>query len=295
MKVFISWSKPRSQHIAHALREWLPMVLPHVEPFVSSQDIGKGDRGIDTISANLQDSVIGLVCLTPENLDARWILFESGALSKITSSPVCTFLYELTPTEVQSPLNQFQHTVYSKTDCFKLIQSINKIGAQTVPSERLIKMFDLTWPSFEEDLKKMPPVEGEVQERRSDSSKLDELLDLVRTLGSRVLTSSRLLKYLESDLVRNSKKHSLNVGPDIEMFDGLVAPIGTRELFSDLITNGIPKRYFPEGFGEHLDHLVRNGYFNSLNIVGDKWDFELTSKGDKLAESILKKKPPTTE
>lgn len=32
MKVFISWSGERSQALAQALRDWLPLVLHFVEP-----------------------------------------------------------------------------------------------------------------------------------------------------------------------------------------------------------------------------------------------------------------------
>lgn len=42
LKVFISWSGERSKEMANALREWLPMVLQYVEPFVSDKDISAG-------------------------------------------------------------------------------------------------------------------------------------------------------------------------------------------------------------------------------------------------------------
>jgi len=44
------------------------------------------------ISDNLSDTSIGIVCLTQENKDRPWILFEAGTLAKgLSNSRVCTF------------------------------------------------------------------------------------------------------------------------------------------------------------------------------------------------------------
>ena len=80
--VFISWSGERSKHVALGLRDWLPAILQTAKPWMSESDIDKGARGVEEIGKALSDIEIGIVCLTPENLDSRWILFEAGALSK---------------------------------------------------------------------------------------------------------------------------------------------------------------------------------------------------------------------
>ena len=92
--VFISWSGLRSQHVAQALREWLPVVLQTAKPWMSASDIEKGSRGLDEVSSRLQGMKVGIVCLTPENMDAPWILYEAGALSKTIDDKMrlCTYL-----------------------------------------------------------------------------------------------------------------------------------------------------------------------------------------------------------
>lgn len=68
MKVFISWSGPRSKSLADALREWLPLVLQYVEPFVSDKDISAGDRWAQAIADELEASNFGIIYVTPEKL-----------------------------------------------------------------------------------------------------------------------------------------------------------------------------------------------------------------------------------
>jgi hypothetical protein len=57
----------------------------------------------------LEESKIGILFLTNENLQAPWLMFEAGALSKrIGDSKVCPILFGLKATDVTDPLAQFQ-------------------------------------------------------------------------------------------------------------------------------------------------------------------------------------------
>jgi hypothetical protein len=44
MKIFVSWSGPRSAAVAEALKEYLPMINNTFDLWLSSQDIAKGSR-----------------------------------------------------------------------------------------------------------------------------------------------------------------------------------------------------------------------------------------------------------
>lgn len=83
MLVFLSWSGSRSKAVAETFSKWIVQVIQAVEPWISS-DIEKGARWNSEVAARLEQSRVGIICLTKENLDAKWILFESGALSKPT-------------------------------------------------------------------------------------------------------------------------------------------------------------------------------------------------------------------
>ena len=76
--IFLSWSGPRSKSTAQALKEWLPNVLQAAEPWMSATDIDKGTRWREEVSAALDTMKAGIICLTPENLTAQWLLFEAG-------------------------------------------------------------------------------------------------------------------------------------------------------------------------------------------------------------------------
>jgi hypothetical protein len=80
MKVFISWSGPKSQAVAIALRDWIPLLFQAVEPWVSSADIQAGSRWTTELPKNLENSNFGILCMTKDNLTAPWLVFEAGAL-----------------------------------------------------------------------------------------------------------------------------------------------------------------------------------------------------------------------
>ena len=82
MKIFISWSRNNSHNAAKALREWLPLLFQTIEPWLSSSDIMAGTRWANELAENLDKIDFGILCLTQDNVNSPWILFEAGALSK---------------------------------------------------------------------------------------------------------------------------------------------------------------------------------------------------------------------
>jgi hypothetical protein len=154
LKIFISWSLPRSQAVAEALRDWLPNVFQMAEPWISAADIEKGTKWAQAITGELEKSDFGIICLTPENLTSPWLLFEAGSLAKKQESRVCTYLYEVKYGDVKDPLSQFQHTLATESDTKKLVATINNAmpaGASLAP-ERLEKAFEKWWPELQNRL-----------------------------------------------------------------------------------------------------------------------------------------------
>jgi len=196
LKVFISWSGPVSGEVAVALRDWLPSVLQSVEPYVSSEDIDKGARWTSDISRELEDSSFGILCVTEANLEAPWVNFEAGALSKsLERSRVAPFLFGVSRTAVQGPFLQFQSTINEKEDVRKLVRSLNDAaGEQAMEENRVDEIFEVWWPRLEEKLGAIDATPAtKPAERRSTEDMVSEVLELARVQQSVLHNPEQLL------------------------------------------------------------------------------------------------------
>lgn len=201
MKIFISWSGAKSGSVGEALYDWLPQVIQVLEPWLSATDIEKGARWRTAISTHLEESAFGIVCLTRDNMEAPWLLFESGALSKFQqTSRVCTFLIDLKPTEVREPLAQFQSTRAIMADVFKLIETINKqLGDAALESRKLERAFRLAWPELEQRLKAISKKRRQREPIPDPQATLDEILGHVRTLSREATDEGAIQTGLSSE------------------------------------------------------------------------------------------------
>src|SRR5579863_7341899 len=123
VKIFISWSGEQSRAVGEALREWLPNVLFLADPWMSAGDIEKGAKWNQVVSGELEKSNFSVICLSSDNLNSPWLLFESGALSKRSDSRVFTYLFGVEYADVKDPLSQFQHTKADEGDTKRLVET----------------------------------------------------------------------------------------------------------------------------------------------------------------------------
>ena len=190
MKVFISWSGPRSRAVAELLNDWIKCVLQATRPWLSTRDIDRGALWFSEIHDQLKDTSVGIICLTQENRNRPWILFESGALAKgLSSNRVCTFLIDLKPSDLEDPLAQFNHTLPERGSVWELIRTLNNCLSANALDERILEqVFDTYWKQFETKfataLEKNPPTEK--AEPRPKEDILAEILENTRFLHSRL-------------------------------------------------------------------------------------------------------------
>ena len=195
MDVFISWSGERSRAVAEALRDWLPMIINAMKPFLSANDIHKGMRWASELALKLQTAKAGIICLTSSNVHSDWILFEAGALSKtLERTYVCPFLIDLEPSEVKGPLAQFQATKSTKNEILKLIKILNSaLGDFALSAEHIDKAFEVWWPKLHAQLGNLPPDGPAGRPSRNERDLLEEILGLVRNQSRSLSADSFIL------------------------------------------------------------------------------------------------------
>jgi hypothetical protein len=182
LKIFISWSGDRSKAAAKVLREYLPILINAVDPWMSEEEIGKGSRGLQSLSKELESAQFGILCMTDDNLMAPWIMFEAGAISKEAgNSKVSPVLFGIDRADIQGPLTQFQSTLSNdKSDFLRLLKAMNDaLGVDSIPETRLEQSLEIIWPKLSSALATLPD-SGQPKPTRTERQLLEEVLEIVR-------------------------------------------------------------------------------------------------------------------
>jgi len=190
MKIFISWSGQRSHAVAELLNDWIKCVLQASNPWISSSGIAPGSLWFTEIINELRDTSVGIICITQENKDRPWLLFEAGAIAKgLATSRVCTLLIDLKSSDLKDPLAQFNHTQTDRDSMWKLVRMLNNaLDIGKLEERTLAQVFDTYWPQFEEKFAKALE-DNQPTEKikpRSNDSMLEEILQSTRSLNARV-------------------------------------------------------------------------------------------------------------
>ncbi|RXK88392.1 TIR domain-containing protein [Chlorobaculum sp. 24CR] len=263
MKVFLSWSGTRSHKVALVFRDWLPSVIQEIVPYVSSEDIDKGARWSTDIAKELSDSTFGILCVTRENINAPWLTFEAGALSKTMDKAfVSPFLFNIKRSEVDGPILQFQSTIFEKEDLKKLVTTLNKACEKDgLTSERLSKAFDVWYPTLEDELNNLRDTEtsGDDNEGATElqSPKAQEILE-------EILDLSRI----NQKLIRNPDG---SLGSNLEEIGNLLRALLDRtERLDDPMSFRRIRKFHPIMLDElmHMSLSKTNGYVGAQIALG---------------------------
>lgn len=155
MKVFVMWSGNQSRKVAEKLREFLRAVIQRPRYFISTEDIESGAVWESILAGELENTHIGIACLTASNLESRWIHFEAGAVSKVTNhSVVIPYLIGLNPTDVSGPLTKFQFVNADRNGTFGMVETINRLlpEEEQTPTDAVKTVFDALWPELEKQI-----------------------------------------------------------------------------------------------------------------------------------------------
>jgi hypothetical protein len=237
------------------LSTWIGDVLQGAETWISTDDIDKGSLWFGDISTQLAGTSVGILCLTPENVTAPWVLFEAGALSKgLPKGRVCPLLVNLGHTDLKPPLSQFNGTLPTKEDMLKLILTINSQNDdKTIAVDKVQKAFNLWWDEFDSKfaaiLKGYKPVKKE--HRRPTEDVLEEILEISRSLQKASQQSSAmnpifvfepgmekplsLQRYVENELKDESSVYPKWLLADLLKAPSHVSQLKLLDLFSKVL------------------------------------------------------------
>ncbi|PKP83034.1 MAG: toll/interleukin-1 receptor domain-containing protein [Alphaproteobacteria bacterium HGW-Alphaproteobacteria-18] len=187
MKVFISWSGARSKALALCLKDWLPLVLQYVKPWVSDKDISAGERWAQAIAGELESSNFGILCITPENISSEWIMFEAGALSKsMQDAKVIPLLLGLELSDLSGPLSQFQALKVDQAGILDVVKAINAVSENKAADNTVERLVPALWPQLEQKLSEIPDMEEAGKQKRPPTEILEDLVSQVRGLNARI-------------------------------------------------------------------------------------------------------------
>ena len=128
---------------------------------MSEYDIHAGQRWAPVVGAVLEETNFGIICVTGENRDAPWLVFEAGALSKVVSeAAVIPLLLDVAFTDISSgPLGQFQAKQLDRQGCLDVVVAINALSGSRIDAARLVRIFDHFWPDLAARLDEIPEAE----------------------------------------------------------------------------------------------------------------------------------------
>lgn len=279
VNVFISWSGDKSKEIAEELRNWIPSVLQFAKPYFTPNDIEKGAKWSSEISKKLAESNIGIICLTKDNLNKPWILFEAGALSKdLDRSKVCSVLFGMENSDLSGPLTTFQTTNFEKLDFRKLLLSINDAGGQSaLARETFARVFEMWWPQFQMKIDAIlaSDLSSKDANLRSDRELLEEILLTQRSMsrnplrterGLPIVTEKILADFAESIGALIELNQKLDVGPydqaavtsvKIDMTTHLESLVKALENLADRSSSGgLNLRKLLQAYQERLQQIM---------------------------------------
>lgn len=197
MDFFISWSGERGRLVATAFRDWLPLIVQTVKPWMSP-DLEKGKRWDGALAQRLATANVGMVCITADSRTAPWILYEAGAVGKALESRVFTFLLDVESKDLPPPLGAINATRYEEAEILKLAQDVNSLAAsrdENVADPKVIHtLFSTFWPRLDDAMKKVPPLTHPPGSRTSDQL-LEEVLDSVRLLMRTSEDENKIFKF----------------------------------------------------------------------------------------------------
>ena len=207
-RLFISWSKELASNIAPLLRDFCEDILGFSEIFLS-QDIDSGRRWGNEIASALESCDAGLIIVTSENLNAQWLNFEAGAISKkVKDANVIPLLWDVSVGDLSgSPLNQFQSKHINREGLWEVVQALGQLWS--VNPDGLERRFEKNWPTLETELASLPAA----KDAKSAEVAIEDVFSMLQRLDSQFAGMEKSIEALKRATfftLENQYKRDLN-------------------------------------------------------------------------------------
>jgi hypothetical protein len=198
-RVFVSWSGERSRSAALGLKSLLQDVLgDSLDVFISAH-MDPGVVWVHELGRELEGADFGILCLTHDNVQSPWLLFEAGAIAKnFGAARVVPYLID--DLALTGPLSQFQNVRADQQGTLRLLESINALREKPTQSDRLHRSFDKWWADLEQTIATLPATGHPVGDI-SDRNLLETIWQGVQSLlnaGARARASILALPKVET-------------------------------------------------------------------------------------------------
>jgi len=193
VKVFLSWSGALSRSLAVELRDWLRMAVHHAEPWISSQDIGPGERWALALGQELGAADFAILAITVESQSSPWLLFEAGALARSVEARVVPVLLGVSPSELDGPLAQFQAVKANQEGIEQLVAALFSASASTLDAKEQDVVFERLWPILEGRL-------SELAARAARNEAVESVETVVRDVESSTASTGQSAEVPAQDL-----------------------------------------------------------------------------------------------
>lgn len=246
VRIFISWSGNRSQQLAKYLDEFLGMIFESADTFLSTKDIQPGKRWGEVIASALDDINFGIICVTPENINEPWILFEAGALSKsVDEANVIPLLLEAEFKDLTGPLTQFQAHKVERDSVWRIVDALHDLS-QTKRDKSVVEtLFNTLWEKFEANVQSIPKdPKAAPAVHRSIDDVLEELVRRVRSIERKVgANSSQKLFPFANKLLKDQVRDERSVEDRAKEFEALKMFLSPSTIERDHMSDLFVERY----------------------------------------------------
>lgn len=169
---FISWSGEESRGIAEQLKDLFGLVLPAPQLFVASRDIKAGEVWFTEIAQRLEACDVGVIVVTPQNLNKPWLYFEAGALAKkVGRSATIPLLCGVSVGDLaNTPLASLQSLTTSEADIMELCGRLNEVLDLGLAASHIDRAFPKWWADFADKIDNPEIWKGSKKEGRQPTT-----------------------------------------------------------------------------------------------------------------------------